>query len=131
MDDNTTKVLLAAIVLVFLFACIRRFDRVSLRLERLSLNIVGLLKLGTGALELALQRKPLAQPSRIPLNGDMEAENWQQAFAPYLQGSSSISSAIQAAAGHGIDMFILTHPDRDHQKGLQDFIRVPHHGRRS
>jgi hypothetical protein len=35
MDDNSTKVVLTALVLAFVVAITRRFDRVSLRIEQL------------------------------------------------------------------------------------------------
>jgi hypothetical protein len=54
MDNNTTKVVLAAIVLAFVVAVMRRFDRVSLRIEQLKIDIFGLLKVSTSLLDVAM-----------------------------------------------------------------------------
>jgi hypothetical protein len=58
MDDNTTKVAITAIALAFILAIMWGFDRVSLRIERLKIDIFGLLKVSTISRNVARRRRP-------------------------------------------------------------------------
>jgi len=125
MDDNTTKVVLTAIVLAFVVAVMRQFDRVSLHIERLRLDIFGLLKVGTNVLNIAMQRRQRSKRRRVSRSGDI---TWA---APFMKGSFALTNAIRVVPGnHDIDMFVVTHPDDDHRHGLLHFFQRPHHGPR-
>jgi hypothetical protein len=125
MDDNTTKVVLTAIVLAFVVAIMRQFDRVSLHIERLRLNVFGLLKVGTSVLNIAMQRRQRPKRRRVSRSGDI---TWA---APFLQGSFALTDAMRLVPGdYDIDMFVVTHPDDDHLHGLVHFFKCPHHGSR-
>jgi hypothetical protein len=112
MDDNTTKVLVIAIVLAFVFAIMRQFDRLSLHLEGLKLDILGLLKLRTGALKVTMQRHP-ERPSIAHA-------------ARFMHGSFAMDSVVWPG-NHDIDMIIVTHPDADHCNGLLNLIQCKHY----
>lgn len=120
MDDNTTKVALTAIVLAFVVVIMRRFDRVSLHVERLKLDIFGLLKVGVGALQVAVQRGQEAKRRGINHRGGIVQA------APFMQGGAILT----IPGNHDIDRIVVTHFDDDHLHGLPDFFRCPHHGSR-
>jgi hypothetical protein len=120
MDDNTTKVVLTAIALAFVLAITRRFDRVSLRIERLKIDILGLLKVSTSLLNVAMQRR--RRTKRWVYHGD------DIAWAPFPQGSFALANIIMVPGNHDIDRIVVTHPDSDHLDGLGHILRCPHHG---
>jgi phosphoribosyl 1,2-cyclic phosphodiesterase len=125
MDDNTTKVVLTAIVLAFVVAIMRQFDRVSLHIERLKIDIFGLLKVGATVLNVAMQRRQRSKRCRVNHSDDIA---WAAAFA---QGSFALNNTIRRVPGnHDIDMIVVTHPDGDHLNGLLHFFQCPHHGSR-
>jgi hypothetical protein len=125
MDDNTTKVVLIAIVLAFVVALIRRFDRISLRIERLKIDIFGLLKIGASLLDITMQGRRRRKRRRLNQSGDVA---WPP---PRLHCSFAFADGITIVPGnHDIDVFIVTHPDEDHLHALRDFFRCPHHGSR-
>jgi hypothetical protein len=117
MDDNTAKVLLIAIVLAFVYAILRRFDRVTIRVERLRLEILGLVKLGTGMLKVAAERwKP--ERRTISFSGDIPET------LHFMQGSFALTQAIRIVPGnHDIDIIAVTQPDDDHRNGLIRLIQ--------
>jgi hypothetical protein len=124
MDDNTTRVVLIAIVLAFVAVTVRRFDRVSLRVERLRFDIFGLLKVSVGVLMVAMRRRQGSKRRRINLSSGIARA------APFIQSRFASSSAIRMVLGDcDIDMFVVTHPDDDHVNGLLDIFQCPHHGR--
>ena len=103
MDDNTTKVVLTAIALAFVLAIMRRFDRVSLRIEQLKIDIFGLLKVSTSLLNVAMQRR---RPKRRWIkHGD------DIAWAPFSQGSFALADIIMVPGNHDIDRIVVTHPE--------------------
>ncbi len=104
MDDNTTKVMLTAIIFASLVAVLWRFGRVSLDVERLNFNLLGWLKLSMGALKVTLQRHPE-----------------QYANSPFVQGSVALRTKILQGS-HDVDFIVLTHPDADHRDGLLHLI---------
>jgi hypothetical protein len=119
MDDNTTRVVLTAIALAFVLAIMRRFDRVSLRVERLKIDIFGLLKISTNLLNVAMQRR--RSKRRWVNHGD------DIAWASFMQGSFALANIIMVPGDHDIDWIVVTHPDDDHLDGLRHFFRCPHH----
>jgi hypothetical protein len=123
MDDNTTKVVLTAIALAFVLAVIRGFDRVSLRIERLKIDLFGLLKISTNLLNVAMQRQRRVK-RRWVNHGD------DTVWAPFPQGSFALASIIMVPGNHDIDRIVVTHPDSDHFDGLGRIFRCPHHGSR-
>jgi phosphoribosyl 1,2-cyclic phosphodiesterase len=124
MDDNTTKVVLTAIALAFVLAIMRRFDRVSLHIERLRINIFGLLKISTRLLNVAMHRRR-SRPRGVTHGGNIA---WG---TPFFRGSFALANAILVVPGnHDIDMIVVTHPNDDHLNGLWHFFRCPHHGSR-
>jgi hypothetical protein len=125
MDDNSTKVLLAAIVLAVVVAITRRFDHVSLRIEQLRIDVFGLLKVSTNLLNVAMQRRLRTKRRRANHRGNVA---WA---APFLQGSFALTDVIRVVPGnHDIDMIVVTHPDDDHLNDLPHFFQCKHHGRR-
>lgn len=123
MDDNTTKVVLTAIALAFVLAITRRFDRVSLRIERLKIDIFGLLKVSTSLLNVAMQRRRRSK-LRWVYHGDDIAR------APFPQGSFALANIIMVSGNHDIDRIVVTHPDSDHLNGLGHIFRCTQHGSR-
>jgi hypothetical protein len=112
MDDNTTKVVLTAIALAFVLAIMWGFDRVSLRIERLKIDIFGLLKVSANLLNVALHRRRRSKRRWINPGGDI-------ARAPFPQGSFALANGIMVVLGnHDIDLLVITHPDDDHLYGL-------------
>jgi hypothetical protein len=122
MDDNTTKVVLAAIALAFVLAVMRGLDRVSLRVERLKIDIFGLLKISTNLLNVAMQRRRRCKRRWVNPGDD-------SARAPFPQGSFALANIIMVPDNRNIDWMVVTHPDDDHLDGLRYFFRCPHHGR--
>jgi phosphoribosyl 1,2-cyclic phosphodiesterase len=123
MDDNTTKVVLTAIALAFVLAITGRFDRVSLHIERLRIDIFGLLKISTSLLNVAMHRR--RRPRRRWVNHGEDI-----AWAPFLPGSFALANIIMVPGNHGIDRIVVTHSDDDHVNGLRHFFRCPHHASR-
>jgi hypothetical protein len=89
MDDNTTKVLLAAIFVALIVAVIRQSGGVSLRLERLDLSLLGWLKLSIRTLKVTLQQ----------------------------HSERGTDEPLMIASGN-VDLIVLTHLDSDHRNGL-------------
>jgi beta-lactamase superfamily II metal-dependent hydrolase len=113
MDDNTTKVVLAAIVLAFVVAIMRQFDRVSLHVQRLRLDIFGVLSVGASVLSVVMQRRRRSNRSRAERRGDVGRSTG------FIQGSFARTNTIQAMLGsYDIDIVVVTHPDDDHLYGL-------------
>lgn len=109
MDDNTTKVVLTAIALAFVLAIMRQFDRVSLHIERLRIDIFGLLKISTNLLNVAMQRRQRSKRRRVNHGDDL-------AWAPFPQGSFALAGIIMVPGNHDIhvDRIVVTHRDSDH-----------------
>lgn len=123
MDDNTARVLLTATIMVFLFACLRRFDRVSLHIERLSFNVLGLLKLSTSILQLVLRRRRQPQPYII----DCTVKDWAQIMGRSLRDGGDFIRFPHH--GYNIDLVVTTHPDDDHRNGLKSLFQFKNHDR--
>jgi hypothetical protein len=120
MDNNTAKVLLTAIVLAFVLAIMRQFDRVSLHVEQLRLDILGLLKLSPGLLKVAAWRRPKRHAVNLSRNTEAAAA------VMFPQGSFARRGVIPVPGNHDIDInmiIIITHPDDDHLAGVTGLLR--------
>ena len=106
------KVLLTAIVLAFVLAIMRQFDRVSLHVERLRLDILGLLKLSAGLLKVAVRGRLKRRAVNLSRNTGAAAA------VMFPQGSFARGGTILVPGNHDIDVIVITHPDDDHFTGF-------------
>src|SRR5215469_2324644 len=68
MDDNTTKVVLTVIALAFVLAVIRQFDRVSLHIERLRIDILARAAMSEGPRREKWAARRSSSAERSPRN---------------------------------------------------------------